>query len=456
MSARGTDIAEVGVGRIAAYGGVALPLAMLLLPLYVYLPTFYADDLGLGLTAVGGVLLLARVWDIVTDPAVGWLSDRWSTRWGRRRPWMIVGAPLLVLSTWQLLVPGDDATIWGLAVWVFIFYLSATLVQAPYAAWGAELSGDYHRRTLVTTVREVFTLVGTVVALVAAAAFASDASGSLHIVAMLICIALPISIALAVSVTPDRHGAPKQPHRTKASLTALVQNKPFFRLIAAYLLNGIANGLPAMLFLLFVGYVLGRADLAGPLLLTYFAAGIVGAPAWLWLSRRIGKHRAWAIGMTLAAVTFSGVPFLGQGDTALFAAICVLSGLALGADLALPPSLQADVIDVDTKKTGMRRAGLFFGLWNMATKLALALAVGMAFPLLDVAGFETGADTQTPQALFALALLYGGLPVAFKLAAIVLIWRFPISATSEERFQSNHGKEADHIGHTAFAVERVH
>jgi Na+/melibiose symporter-like transporter len=218
-----------------------------------------------------------------------------------------------------------------------------------------------------------------------------------------------------------------------------VTNRPFRRLIAAYLLNGVANGLPATLFLLFVAHVLERGDLAGPLLLLYFLAGILGIPFWLGLSRRIGKHRAWAWAMIWASLAFAGVPLLGPGDLWWFVVICGLSGLALGADLALPSSIQADVVDLDWLESGHRRTGLLFALWSMTTKLSLALAVGIAFPLLALLGFDAGTDNDA-EALFGLAALYGLLPVAIKAAATWLVWNFPIGEREQSDLQ---GKLAD-------------
>ena len=168
-------------------------------------------------------------------------------------------------------------------------------------------------------------------------------------------------------------------------------NEPFRRLILAFFLNGIANGLPATLFLLFVRHVLGADVDAGPLLLLYFVSGMLAVPGWLWLSYRIGKHRAWAASMLWACVMFAWVPFLGPGDTLAFAAICVLSGASLGADLAIPASMQADVIDLDRVMSGRRRTAFFFALWSMASKLALAMAVGIAFPVLGAIGFSAEA-----------------------------------------------------------------
>ena len=158
----------------------------------------------------------------------------------------------------------------------------------------------------------------------------------------------------------------------------------------------------------------------------YFLAGVAAVPLWLALSRRIGKHRAWCTAMLAACAAFVWVPFIPEGGIAAFFAVCLVTGAALGADLALPPALQADVIDLDTLLTGERRAGLFFALWGMATKLSLAAAVGLALPALAFAGFDPSAPTAP--GLWALAVIYAWVPLVIKLCATFIVWRHPITA----------------------------
>ena len=211
-------------------------------------------------------------------------------------------------------------------------------------------------------------------------------------------------------------------------MTSRVEDKAeFLRLLAAFFLQGLANGLPATLFLFFASERLGAPAAAGPLLVLYFLSGLAGMPLWLRLARRSSKHRAWCIAMLMACAFFVAALALGADDTAAFAVICAGSGLALGADLLLPPAIQADVIDVDTLASGEQRAGLYFAIWGFATKLALAAAAGIAFPLLSRFGLDPAAGLRAPQGLLALSLLYAGLPVALKLAAIALMWRFDLS-----------------------------
>jgi len=212
-----------------------------------------------------------------------------------------------------------------------------------------------------------------------------------------------------------------------AALRMAMGNAPFRRLLLAWLVNGIANGLPAALFLLLCLHVLRAPEAAGPLLLLYFLAGIAGLPLWTWLARRVGKHVAWCLAMAWACAAFAFVPVLGPGAVLVFAAICVASGLGLGADLALPPAIQADVVELDELASGENRAGLFFAAWTMAQKAGQALAVGIAFPLLGLAGFQAAGEN-TDAALWALVALYCVVPIGLKLAAVGLMWRFPLTA----------------------------
>ncbi len=414
---------------LAAYGLPGLPAAALLFPVYIFLPAFYAEDLGLGFAAVGAVLVGARFWDAFTDPVVGWASDRFSFRIGRRRAWVIGGTPLLVISAWFLFRPGDDTSIAYLLVWSMLAYLAMTMVQIPHQAWGAELSPDYAERSRITGARESFVVLGTLVAAALPAMVGSGKGDALGLLAWGVAIALPLAVLVCVLVVPDPKVEIAQRVSVKDGARVIAQNLPFRRLVAAYLLNGIANGLPATLFLLFVENVLRQDDWSGPLLLVYFLCGIAAVPVWVRLAARFDKHRVWIWAMLANSAFFLLVLFLGEGDAWWFLGICVLTGIPLGADLALPPSMQADVIDHDRAKTGKRRAGLYFALWGIATKIAFALAVGIAFPLLELAGFsEKAAAGGARDGLWALVGLYCMVPVVFKLAAIWIMRGYPITA----------------------------
>lgn len=424
------------------YAAPGFALAIPTIPAFVYLPTFYAGTVGLGLTTVGTVLLLARSLDVVTDPLVGMASDRWRSRWGRRKPWIVVGGVIAAVAMVRLFQPPADATASYLLIWAIALYLGWTLVAVPYAAWGAELSPDYHERARITGAREGAMILGIVAAggLPALTAYlgGTESSGLAAVAWLAIGVGAPSILLLVWRVgegrqrsRPAAQPAPTAHSRGRlawSTLGELFSNKPFTRLLSGWFVNGLANGLPAALFPLYLQHALGADQVvSGVLIMAYFVAGIVAIPGWLALSRRHGKHRVWCWAMILACVAFVWVPFLQPGQIEIFFIICVLTGTALGADLALPPAMQADVIDFDRLRTGHDRAGLFFALWSMSTKLALALGVGIAFPALAALGFVAGAEND-PAALMWLAVIYAGAPTVLKLCAITIIWNHPMSA----------------------------
>jgi Na+/melibiose symporter-like transporter len=412
-----TAAAPLSLWRVLAYGMPGLPLAIMGVPLYVYLPPFYANDLGLGLAAVGLAMMLTRLWDVITDPLIGALSDRIPGRHRRKLP-MALGVPLLLVALWFLLLPAATAGLGHLYLWALVAFLGWTIIQLPYTSLGAEADPSPHGRTRLAAGREGLALLGTVLAASLPLLLDSEAPAPiLEAVFWLMLITLPAAVLLMAAGTPEPTA-----HRTaigwRAGWPLLRANRRLRGLIGGYFLNNLANGIPAALFLMFVSDRLGADDWLGTLLLLYFGAGILALPAWTWLARRVGKRRAWGGSVLLAATCFAFAPLMGPGDVVGFAMICALSGLSLGADMALPASIQADISAIDSRNGGGDRAGLFFGLLGLATKLALAVAVGLGYGLLALAGFESG-DTDTT----ALALTYGALPVFFKLAAAWLILR---------------------------------
>lgn len=428
------------LGELTAYGILGLPLAALGLPLVVYLPPFYSEMAALSTGLVGILLAVARVFDVLTDPVIGWASDRTHSRIGRRRPWMLLGTPVLMLGGWFLFIPPENASAAYLLGWSLVAYLGWTLIYLPYTTLGAELSNDYDERSRITAFREGFFVLGTMVAIMLPALVqqGSDDTGTgLSAIALFIVITLPLAIALFMWRVPEAGRERRSGMNWREGVRLIATNAPFRRLLIAYLFNGAANGLPAALFLFFVIHILGGDQVTSGIFLgIYFLSAVGGLPLWLKLGGDWSKHRLWCASMLWASVVFVWAPFLGSGDLIAFGVICVLSGVCLGVDQAIPASIQADVIDEDTAAGGDQRAGLYFGLWGMATKMAFALAVGIAYPLLEWAGFDAKSNNDT-QALWTLALLYGGLPVLVKLGVVALMWNFPLDRTRHAQLQKS-------------------
>jgi Na+/melibiose symporter-like transporter len=421
---------------LLAYALPAAPLAALGLPLYAVVPTYYTETLGLPLAGVGFVLLLVRVFDAVSDPLVGLVADRYRPAFGRRRFLFSLSLPIAALAAVMLYWPPPGVTLLWLGLWGVVLSLGYTMALVPYSAWGAELVDDYRGRTALTSLREGITLIGVLIAIVVPFAIGIQpgaAVSGLAVLGVIVAVSLPLFGAIAVAAVPEPREHGVSHIALRQSLGLLVANKPFVRLLIAYFINGFANGIPATLFLYFVSDRLGLPQARGPLLFVYFLFGIAGVPLAAVVARRFGKHRAWCLAMIVACAAFIAAPLLPAGSLYGFGAICVVTGLMLGFDLSLPPAIQADVIDVDTARSGTQRSGLYFAAWGLATKLSLAAGVGLIFPLLSIFGFDAMAGSgNRPEALWTLAIAYAWIPIVLKLVAVVLMWNFPLDEAAQK------------------------
>jgi Na+/melibiose symporter-like transporter len=414
-----TEASRQPLRSLLAYGVFGMPLAMAALPLYVHLPRFYGEHLGVGLAALGALLLVLRVADGVLDPLLG----AWSDRGPSRRTLIALSVPALALGMIALFSPpvaGEGPLLAWLGVSLALIYLAFSLATINHSAWGAELSPDPVERTRITAVREGLALVGVVIASVApgllGGAGGDDAGLPRFAVAFAVFTAFCLALLWRAPVAPRATTA----HGALFAGMARPLTDPLFRpLLAVFVANGIASAIPATLVLFFIADVLQAESRQGLFLALYFVAGAAGMPLWIRLSAAIGKVRAWAIAMLAAIAAFVWAALLGPGDVVAFAIICALSGLALGADLALPPSILADVID---RRGAMASTGAYFGVWTLATKLNLALAAGIALPLLAALGYTPGASDA--DALTALAFVYAAVPCALKLVAVGALARF--------------------------------
>jgi len=414
-------MAALTKSALAAYAAVGLPLAATALPVHVQVPKFYAT-LGMDLAMIGFILLAVRLLDAISDPVLGALADRVPVRYGGRKL-MIGGAvPLLAAGLWLLFNPPADAdplALW-LAATLVLSYLGLSAASIGHFALGSALSRDYAERTRITAARGAAALAGVLLA-AAVPELLVQQYGATEGLAWFALGFTPL-LAVAAAITLVR--GPSSPvtlisaSLTWAGLVQPLRNRRFRRLAAVFLVNGVAAAMPATLLLFFAADVLRRADLTPLFLVLYFVAGAAGMPVWVRLAECVGKVRAWLISMALAVGAFVWAYFLGAGDAAAFAVVCVISGLAFGADLALPASLLADVID-DDEDCGRRPDGVYFGMWHLLEKLALALAAGITLPLLQWLGYAPGMLTEGGAAL---SVVYALLPCVIKLVAALLLW----------------------------------
>jgi len=422
-----------------AYASPAFALAVVGIPVYVYIPKFYSDVVGVNITALGYILFSVRIFDALTDPAIGYLSDRTQTRFGRRRPFIAGGAVLVALAMFMLFNPPAASaafeTVW-FGVSIYLLFLVWTAVVVPYESLGPEMTFDYHERTSLFGMRDGFLIAGTLAAASSPAAvewlfdLSSDSAGERTKFFWIAAIYAPLLVGTCwwcvLAIRERKALDVKRPRGIWHNLRQVTHNRPFIVLLIAYTVSAIGNNLPATLILFYVEYVL-RSQLADLFLMLYFVTGIVFLPGWIFISRRTGKKAAWIGSMVVNTGAFIGVFFLGPGDESLYAVFVFLSGIGFGATLAIPSAIQADVIDYDELLTGERREGQYIGLWSISKKFAAAVGIGIGLAVLGMAGYTPNAE-QPPAVLMTLRVLYALVPSICNLVAIAIAFAYPISS----------------------------
>ena len=391
--------------HLLAYGGLGLPLAFAALPLYVHLAPFYSAHLSL--TLLGLLLLGLRFFDAVIDPLLGALFDRFP----HPRRLILAALPLLGLGWVGLFNPPAEGVLPWLIATLTLTTVGYSLASVVHNTWGARIHPAPHERTRLFATREGFGLVGVVLAATLPLLLSDDLASGLEAMGWIFLVLLAVFAAWTLMLAPSMRGVGHTvPLRRFLHPFA---NRAFARFVPGYLLNGVAAALPATLVIFFIDDVLQLKAWGGLFLGLYFVSGALGLPLWVALARRIGKLEAWLASMLLAVVTFASAFWLGGGDLVGFALVCVASGLALGADLALPPALVADYIDADERPV----PGAYYGLLGFFAKFTLALAAGLALPLLALLGYQPGGSQ-----VWALSATYALLPCLLKIAAFGWFW----------------------------------
>lgn len=407
------------------YGVFGMPLAMLALPIYVYVPQFYAQRGGLTLAVIGAALLAARTAAAFIDPLLGW----WITRSGCAYPrFVVIALPLLLAGYGALFHPpmlADGlALLWFLAS-LMLVYTGFSLATIAHQSWGAALTQRPGERARLAAVRESCGLLGVMTAAAVPAVFGYDVLSIVFAAVLLAAAAAlllkaPRPASVVITEAPAAGEADNAARSGLASLLAPFRQRRFRALFLVLMINGVAASIPATLFLFFAEDRLRLGASAGLFLLLYFASAAASMAVWPAVAQRVGEARAWAGSMLATAVVFIWAWGLGPGDAVSYGVICMLSGFALGADLALPPALLAGVI-AGAGDSGQNEAA-YFGVWNWGVQMTLALAAGVALPVLEWLGYAPG----TLQGLGALSFAYALLPCCLKLLAAALLWRAPL------------------------------
>ncbi len=427
-----------GVNRIRLlnYSLPVVAIEFVIYPVLAILPSFYANISGGKLASYATAILISRLVYSCSGPIVGYLSDRFATRWGRRKPWMIAGTVVEVISVYLVFVPpsnaGPDYFAWTAALALFGF----SMIDVPYIAWGSEITRDYARRSLIASYRAVFAVFGQVVflALPLLPAFGGSdllqpaTIAHLGFVAMVLLV-VTMSIALVWGPRAEAENAAPAEAPVLRLLADMARNVPMLYLTGATVFTFLAYCVQLTIALQFMSS-LGFAKTFAPLTLVGLLVSIVSVPLWESISRRIGKHKSWAVTLVISFVGLGAyfviVPIFGTFG-ALVASSLIVALPSAFYTASLPYSIMGDVIDYDELKTGSNRSANYSAVILLVIRLQVAIGGAIAFFVLGAMRFDVhlvNSHVMQP----AMFVAYFLLPGLFLLLAIACIWRFPIDA----------------------------
>ncbi len=411
------------VERLPSYAIFAGVLAAAGLPIYIHAPKYFVDEYGVSLAALGAVLFGLRLFDVVQDPALGWLSRRFGA-W-RKGSVAFAGLVMALAMVGLFAVAPPIAPVAWFALTLALLFSAFSFLTITFYAQGVQKAGDMggedgHVR--LATWRESGALIGISLAAVLPVALVPVTGAPFALFAVLFAGA--VAVAVYAMRAEWRAGGTVDGIGFRPILSDPLARK----LLLIALLNATPVAVTSTLFLFFVESRLGAVGWEGPLLLLFFLAAAASAPVWGKVAGQIGAKRALLVGMALAIASFGCAAFLGTGDTLAFALICIASGAALGADMTLLPAIFARrMSDIAPE------AAEGFGLWSFVSKFTLAFAAVFLLPLLEASGFEPGmTQGASEDALFTLTLMYAVLPCALKLVAMALLALTPIDRSYAE------------------------
>ena len=422
---------RLSLPRVLAFSSLSIPLAGVGLPLAVYLAPLYANEVGLGLELTGFLFMVLRFWDVLTDPIMGYVVDRYRSPWGRVRHWMVLSVPLLGLATYFVYMPERGAGPGYFVVWMLLFYVGFTLLQTARSAWVPAIAVDYDDRSRFFTWAEVTSIVSmlallAVPAILAMSGVEVDRFGQVAVMGWALLISLPIVAFLSCAFVPDRQMRGDRGNAMKFDFKAIVaalKNRYLGSVLLMELLVGTAIAITASNYLFVAEYAFGLSDsMSSIVLMIFFSTAVAALPFWLKFSARTEKHTAFLcavlMGMSSYVIYYFAARSGGGFGPLLIGAL--VNGAAFSAPVVIARSMAADVVEYQAAKTGENRAGIYYSVLTSVYKVGNSLAFGIGYFVLGrVAGFRPGVEN-SPEAIHGLIIVFCLLPmILYGLAAIV-------------------------------------
>ena len=425
---------RLSIGQILSYSLPTFSTAMIMMTVAIYLPNYYTDELGVTAGMLSWVFLFGRVWDAVTDPTLGHLSDRTRTRWGRRRPYFLFSALPIWFFYYLIWAPSPSLSTNGIFVHLLICYILLytfwTIFNIPYYSLGLELTPEYHERSRLFGGRQFFSVAGIVMGTLAPAVFANVGGSKLVGYPRMAAVFGGLAVVLILIMffrTKERSESVKHPTFSFIKgLGVTFRNRAFVILMLTYLTSLIGQSFITPLAIYMCKYVVKMEWVTQPLILFYMAGSLLSIPLWLHLSKTIGKNGAWITALLVGGVGYALVYTVHEGTWLRFILLAIPTGAANGCNMILGPSIKADVIDSDELETGTRREGTFVGVWSFIDKAAIGLAVFVGLQGLHIIGYVPNVE-QTKVVITGITVLYSLLPAFLNIAAIFIFLKFPLT-----------------------------
>ena len=395
------------------------------------LPAFFAEVHNFDIAIIGTYIFLAKIIDIASDPIVGWINDR---KILNRKVLIILGSVLCSIGLYKLFIQKQIDYDAYLLVWISVLYLGWTLFQIPYLSIGYDLEKDYFLRTKLSANRELFILFGLFFSLGFPMFFNFSNAELLSLIVYIAIFSGFIGVSVMLKKIPDNRTTNKDVE-LKSVFKNLKNNNLLVRLMFAWFINSLANVFPMILFSFYVSYVLGGNDSDRQVVLFYyFLFAILGVPFWTYVSKRFGKKRTWVTSLILSAFFFIFVLFLSKGDIHFFIIISCITGFCLGADLIIPPSIQADLSDVHLNKFKEDISGILFSLITFFNKLSFAIASLFVFSILSYLNFEANEEINPETKIFIICS-YALTPILLKCLSSFILMSFRITEMDLKKIQ---------------------
>ena len=398
----------------------------------IMLPAFFAEVHGFEISLIGIIIFLSKLIDIITDPLVGWLNDK---NFFPRKTYLLIGGILSGLALTQLFLKQDIDQEIFLFVWLSILYLGWTMFQIPYLSIGYDLEKNYFLRTKLSATREFFILLGLFCSLGIPMFFSISNEKLLENIVFIATLFGLMGLILFCSLIPENKRTNEKKIKFKKVIKNLKKNIFFSKIFLVLVVNNLANVFPMVLFAFFITYVLGGDDSnRQTTLFFYFLFAIMGVPFWTIISKKYGKKEVWSLSLFMSAMFFLLVFFLEDGNFLFFIIISCITGFCLGADLIIPPSIQADITDWHRSKFGEDISGVLFSIITFLNKFAFAVVSIFVFGIMGVLDFDTDGEINTNVRLFII-ISYALAPILLKLLAAYLLVNFKLKENELQKIQ---------------------